>query len=98
MANYTITLTPAVNRNDPKDWGAEGAMDTSLSSGKSTQRNGYIQTSSSSHAASICLCADQAVNTDWVYSFVATADVDTTQQTINGAAGTRYAYPGLNIA
>ena len=56
MVNFTLVLTPAVNRTLgansttaaadeklPRDWSAEGCLDTSLnSSSKSLQRTGYI--------------------------------------------------------
>ena len=57
MTTWTLTLTPVVNRSlqttadqkVPKDWSAEGALDTSLDSNyKSTQRNGFIGTFHSS--------------------------------------------------
>ena len=61
---YTLTLTPVANQTAasttpdakiPKDWGLEGALDVALVSGKSIQRDGYIQTYSSSKVACICI-------------------------------------------
>ena len=102
-SDWTLTLTPKVNRIPPstsgavipKDWSAEGALDTSLTSaGVSVQRTGYIQTYNPDtvKVQATCVCNDQGTGDTAATGLNITDE----PQTINGTG--RLAYQGSIIA
>ena len=106
MTDYTLTLTPLINRavganltgvgvadeKIPKDWSAEGALDTITAAKVSIQRTGYIGTykTDASKLAKTYEVGDQAT----APGLITKTQASTGDASVDGMT----TYPGLSIA